>query len=264
MYPDRPSAVLGVREEKGSMKLAMFAVSAALMFVSPVLAQDGAPTPGQGQGRQEGRGRGMRGGLPVGPLTDELGLTPEQVAAAEKISEELRAKMRELFESGDREGMREKMQALTEEGFAKLEPLLTPEQKEKAKAFREQLQQRMQRGPGGDRGGPGGRGERRVRLREEALKALALADEEAAVVTPLLDATLTKRETASIDTDTSRRQLQQKLGETTDPEAVTKLVADFRAARQAARAELEAAQEQLREVLTVEQEAKLVGLGVLE
>lgn len=259
------------------MKLRALALIGSLLFASPALAQDPTP-PGPGGQEEGGRRRGGFGrggpGLPLDQLKEELGLTPEQVAAAEKIGEEMRTKMREAFESGDREGMRERMRTMFEESFAKLEETLTPEQKEKFKAFREQMEQRRaQFGRGRGEGGPGGefgrgRGEGRgrggERLREEALAALNLQGEDAAVITPLLDAVLQGREAGRGDAETRRRELQTKVGETTDPEAIGKLLSDFRAAREAARAAALQTQEQLREVLTVEQEAKLVALGVLE
>lgn len=255
------------------MKLHTLALIASLMIASPAMAQDSTPPGpgGQEEGGRRGRGQGRGPGLPLEQLTEQLGLTPDQVAQAEKFAEEMRTKMREAFQSGDREGMRERMQAMFEEQFTKIEEILTPEQKEKFKAFREEMEQRRaQFGRGGPRGERGERGEGRggprggQRLREEALAALNLQGEDAAVITPLLDAVLQGREAGRGDADTARRTLQQKVSETTDPEAIGKLLSEFRAAREAARATALQTQEQLREVLTVEQEAKLVALGVLE
>lgn len=249
------------------MKHATYALLAFLTFAAPALAQDAPPPPAPGaeEGRRGGRGRGGRGGLPIEQLTQELGLTPEQVAKAEALNEEVRNAMREAFQGGgDMEGGRDRIRGLFEETFTKFEAVLTPEQVEKFKAFRTQMNERMQRGPGGP-GGPGGRGgDRRGRLREEALAALALGADEAAVVTPLLDAALTARETIRTDAETQRRQLLESLKETTDADAVSKLLEQFRAARGGDRTTIQTAQDQLREVLTLEQEAKLVGLGILE
>jgi Spy/CpxP family protein refolding chaperone len=247
------------------MKHAAYALLAFLTFAAPALAQDTPPTPPTEEGRRGRGGRGGRGGLPIEQLKQELGLTPEQVATAEALSEEMRTAMREAFSSGDMQGGRERIRGLFEETFTKLEAVLTPEQVEKAKAFRAQMNERMQRGPGaGNPGGRGERGDRRPRLREEALSALALGADEAAVVTPLLDAALQARETVRTDAETQRRQLLETLKETTDADAVSKLLEQYRAARSGDRSTIQQAQEQLREVLTLEQEAKLVGLGILE
>jgi periplasmic protein CpxP/Spy len=251
------------------MKLARYVVAASLLFAPAALAQDGPAPEGREERRERRGGRGGMG-LPIERLTEELGLTPEQVTQAEAIGEEMRTAMREMFQNGGMEGGREKIREMFEAQFAKIEAILTPEQKEKFTAFREQMNERMQRfggergGPGGERGGPGNPGRGRARLREEALAALALSEEEASVVTPLLDATLTARETSRADDDTRRRAFSDKLKETTDPEAVNTLLAEFRAAREAGRATVKTSQDQLREVLTVDQEAKLVALGLLE
>lgn len=275
-----------------------FVLAATLMFGAPVLAQEGGappptPPPGQEGGaqpgqpggggsaeeggrRREGRGRGMGGmGLPVERMTEELGLTPEQAQQLETLNRELRDKGREMMRAafqgggGDPGAMRDKIKALFEETWTRVDGLLTPEQKEKAKAVRAQLEERMQgrfQG-GGGRGGDGfmgGRGNTRARLREDALKSLALTEDEAAVVTPLLDTCLETRELLMREGETRRQAFLEKARQTTDPAALTKSLEEFRAAREADKAQSTQAMNQLREVLTVEQEAKLVGLGILE
>jgi hypothetical protein len=121
-------------------------------------------------------------------------------------------------------------------------------------------------GPGGDRG-PGGRGgpeRNKARLKEQAVEALALKDDETAVVMPLLDTVLETRDTLMREGEDRRQQFLQAARGTTDQAALTKLLEDFRTAREADRALVKAAMDQLREVLTVEQEARLVGLNVLD
>lgn len=269
-------------------RLGSLVLFAALCAASPSLAQDTptppppppAPQPGgeQGEGERPRRERGNRGfggmGLPVERLTEELGLTPEQVQQIEALNQEMREKgrtlMREAFQSGDPAAAREKIRGMFEETFTKLEGFLTPEQKEKAKGLRERLQERMQgrfeRGGREGRGGRGGFGREntRARLKEDALKALALTEEEAAVVTPLLDTCLETRELLVQEGERRRQEFLQKARETQDPEALGKLLEEFRASREADKATARQTMDQLREVLTVEQEAKLVGLGVLD
>jgi Spy/CpxP family protein refolding chaperone len=266
-----------------SFRLGSFVLATSLALASSVAAQDTPPTPPpppggeqapDGEGRR--RDRGGRGGmgLPVERMTEELGLTPEQITQLEALNQEMRDKgrtmMREMFQGGggDPSAMRERMKTLFEETFTKLDGFLTPEQKEKAKGLRTQLEERMQRGgmrgERGERGGFGGRGNARVRLREDALKALALTEEEAAVVTPLLDTCLETRELLMTEGETRRQAFLQKARETTEPEALGKLLEEFRASREADKGTVKATMDQLREVLTVEQEAKLVGLGILD
>lgn len=268
-----------------SFRLGSFVLATSLALASSVAAQDTPPTPPpppapggeDGEGRR--RDRGGRGGmgLPVERMTEELGLTPEQITQLEALNQEMRDKgrtmMRELFQGGggDPTAMRERMKTLFEETFTKLDGFLTPEQQEKAKGLRTQLEERMQRGGmrgegrgRGEREGFGGRGNARVRLREDALKALALTEEEAAVVTPLLDTCLETRELLMSEGETRRQAFLQKARETTEPEALGKLLEEFRASREADKGTVKATMDQLREVLTVEQEAKLVGLGILD
>ncbi|MCO5170317.1 MAG: hypothetical protein M9894_28610 [Planctomycetes bacterium] len=269
------------------------ALAAALAMTTPTLAQDTPPPQGEGergrrergQGGERGQGRGGFGGgmggmgLPLEQLQRELGLTPEQVKEVEAINQELREKgrtlMREAFQSGNPGAVREQIQKMFEEGFERLEGTLDAEQKEKVKAVRAQMAERMQnmqgrmreggaaRGRGGE-GGPMGRGNTRQRLKDEALRALALTDEELAVVGPLLDTCLETRELLMAEGETRRQSFLQKARETTDAEALGKLLDQFRVSREQDKATVKQAMDQLREVLTVEQEAKLVGLGVLD
>lgn len=271
-------------------RLASLVLFASLACGGVALAQDPPPPGGQPpapQGEGEGdrpaerrRQRGGRGGgamgLPVERLTEELGLTPEQVQQLEALNQEMRDKgrtlMREAFQSGDPQAARAKLQGMFEETFARLDGFLTPEQQEKAKTVRQQLQERMQgrfqRGGGRDgRGGEGGRfgrGDSRARLKTQALEALALSEEEAAVVTPLLDTCLETRELLMQEAEARRQQFLQQAREASAPEALGKLLEEFRAAREQDKGQVKQAMDQLREVLTVEQEAKLVGLGVLD
>lgn len=278
-----------------SFRLGSFVLATSLALASSVAAQDTPPTPtppapqggeqtppgggpggGDGERRRERGGRGGMG-LPVERMTEELGLTPEQVTQLETLNQEMRDKgrtmMREMFQGGggDPTAMRDRMKALFEESFTKLDTFLTPEQKEKVKGLRTELEERMQRGGmrgerggRGEREGFGGRGNARVRLKEEAIKALALTEEEAAVVTPLLDTCLETRELLMTEGETRRQAFLQKARETTEPEALGKLLEEFRASREADKGTVKATMDQLREVLTVEQEAKLVGLGILD
>ncbi len=255
-------------------------IAAAMPCVA--VGQDTPPPPqGEGQERPGRRQRGQGGpgmgggmlGMPVERLKEELGLTDEQVKQVEGLAAEMREKgqaAREAMRNGDFEGARAQFQALGEQMRTKLDEVLTPEQREKAAAMR----QRQERFGRGGEGGPGARGERggrgrgpeqaRARLREQALEALALTEEEKAVVLPLLDATLETRSLMQEEGERRRQAFLEKARASTDPEGLTKLLAEFRASREQDKGTVKQAMDQLREVLTVEQEAKLVGLGVLD
>ena len=273
------------RSTIGSFLLATF-------VALPVLAQEGGqppqPTPpeggaqpqpqpeGEGEGRREGRrqrgqrgGGGMMGGLglPVERMRELLGLSEEQVAQMQALAAEMRAKgeeLRGLFQGGDFESARAKMQELRTELEKKRDEILTEEQKKKLQENMRELGGRMRGAFGGEgRGGRGGQ-QNKARLREEAIRALALTPEEQAVVMPLLDTVLDTRELLQREGETRREAFLRKVRETTDQQALATLLADYRKSRETDLEQVKAASSQLREVLTVEQEAKLVGLNILD
>ena len=105
-----------------------------------------------GQGRRPG-GQGGRGGSLA-----SLNLTEEQQKKVTALQAANRTAMQELFRSGDRETMREKMTELRAKYDKQVEALLTDEQKKK---YKEMQAQRGQRGPGGGRPRPDGKSKER-------------------------------------------------------------------------------------------------------
>ncbi len=138
--------------------------SAALRWqpVSETSQRGGSPLPfgagpggggGGGFGGPPGGGArqgGQRGGG-AGRIVQQLDLDARQKKAWEPIEAEMRQKMSAAFASagGDRSKLRETMRKNTDEAFAKLEPLLRPDQKTKLTALRATMAQ------GGGRGGRG-------------------------------------------------------------------------------------------------------------
>ena len=78
-----------------------------------------------------------------GRIVEQLDLDARQKAAWAPIEAEMRPKMAAAFASagGDRKQMREAMSKITGEAFAKLEPLLRPDQKAKLAALRATMAQ---------------------------------------------------------------------------------------------------------------------------
>ncbi|MBU1378393.1 MAG: efflux RND transporter periplasmic adaptor subunit [Alphaproteobacteria bacterium] len=110
--------------------------------------------PGMGGGQQGGGNR--QGGARQGAgarVVEQLGLDAKQQKAWEPIQAEMRQKMQAARSgaTGNPAAMREAMTKVTGEAFAKLEPLLRPDQKTKLVA----LKATMAQGRGG-RGGGGG------------------------------------------------------------------------------------------------------------
>ncbi|MFC3069812.1 efflux RND transporter periplasmic adaptor subunit [Phenylobacterium soli] len=108
---------------------------------------------GQGQGQQGQNGQGGRANA-LAALPDQLGLDAAQRKQWTAIEADLRAKMMAAFASagGDRSQVREQMRKVREDAFARLDPILRPDQKQKLAALRAQLAQGRNRG-GATRGG---------------------------------------------------------------------------------------------------------------
>ena len=79
--------------------------------------------------------RGSRA-LSSGDVAKKLGLSDEQTKKLTAINEDSRAKSRELFQGGNREGAREKFAALRKETGEKLLAVLNADQKEKFKTMK--------------------------------------------------------------------------------------------------------------------------------
>jgi hypothetical protein len=91
-------------------------------------------------------------------IQEELKLTSDQLAKIKTINEDMSKKMRELFESGDFQSMREKMPEIRQDTEKKLLGVLTDAQKaslEKMKGQKLEIPESEMRGPG-RRGGMGG------------------------------------------------------------------------------------------------------------
>ncbi len=135
-------------------------------------AQRGQGGRGQGQPRPGGGFGGRRNPY------DGIGLTEEQQKKITAIQQEQSAEMRELFQNGDRETMREKMTAMREKYQKKTDAVLTAEQKKKMAEARAQRDQGRQ--PGGQGRPSGGRGNpfASLELKEDQQKKLDAARQE--------------------------------------------------------------------------------------
>jgi len=101
----------------------------------------GGPPPGGGQA--PGGGAPGGGGF-AGRMVSQLGLSADQKAKADAIFADMQGQM--AAAGGDRDARRK----LTQDAFAKLEPILTPDQKQKLAVMRA----RLGAGGGGGRGAP--------------------------------------------------------------------------------------------------------------
>jgi HlyD family secretion protein len=134
-------------------------VPAAALRWKPASAQSGPqaaggpiPVGGPGFGGPRFGGAGARGGMGA-RIAEQLDLDAKQKAAWEAIDADMRQKRAAAFGSsgGDRRAAFAAMRKISDEGFARLEPMLRPDQKQKLAALRATMAQ----GPGanGMRGG---------------------------------------------------------------------------------------------------------------
>lgn len=251
--------------------------------------QQGQPGPGpQGQGQQQGpqgqnqgqrqqrqqRGRrGGPGGFQRGSLADQLKgtltLTEDEVAKIKALEEQERTDQQKLRdEGGDRNTQRDKMQALTDKLNGSVRDLLDKDQQPK---FDEWLKNRNNRRGRMARNGQNGfgrnRGDRTQQLLDEATKELVLSPEEKSAVIPLVKKILDVRTENRTASDKRKQDLAAFVkGKTNTPDdkaAITAKIKEYRDAEKADSDKLKAAQESLREVLTVDNEARLTSMGLL-
>ncbi len=204
-------------------------------------------------------------------VAEALGLSAEQLeeikAAQKSLRAELRAEIETLRSEGlDNNEIKRRAKQLREANKKAVDALLTDEQRKKL----EELRGKRQRGQRGERQ----RGEResregraapdaaeKKRQRVERIQdALILSEDEQAVIVPFVEQVLDAQEARKAEMGPAREAFKEALKGGGDAAA---LLAQFRATREAADARLEATREELRSVLTLEQEATLVSMGVL-
>ena len=288
----RLATVDSTREEDMSPRpvfVGASALSAILFFFGGLAAsaqEPGAGPPPEPQERREGdrdarprpeRDRramggpmGMMGGRMLAGAMDQLGLDEEQKKKVQEVADRHAEETSKLFE--------ERMQRF----FDEVSKLLTDEQRVRLEDLRARFGEmrrggtEAREGPGGAGGRPEGRwgnrpGELRGgmrggdRLVEEATKALFLTPEDEKIIGPMIRKTLQARNAQMQKVREKRREFEEfaRAGGASEKELAARL-AEFRKVRDEAESALKAQQEELRSLLTIEQEAKLVALGVLE
>lgn len=253
---------------------------AAFTFAPPAFAQEGGDAPEAKPGeadkdqeraeRRQRRGGGFmrRMGIQVDELKEPLGLSDEQASQLEAMNQDMQKQMQEFMErmrSGempDRSKIRETMQKGREDMQAKLKAILTPEQFTKYTELRQKRMAEGRRRWGGMNGRA--REDLTKRLRKQAIDVLALDEEAAALVLPLLDTVLETQKLLVEETKRRRDEFRKKVRESSDPDELTSLLKEFRSAAEEDKKQVAAAQDKLRELLTLQQEAQLVGLQILD
>jgi hypothetical protein len=233
---------------------------------------DGGNQPGPGGPGGRG-GRGGPGGrfrLPIDEYKKELNLSDEQVKKLEDINDEMiedfRKGQKEMQESGDFDPtkIREKMQEGRKKIREKISGILNDEQKQKFADMMKKEDERMARGP---RFGPDPERMKKT-LYEQAEKELTLSPDEKAAVMPLVQKLLDVRAEVRTAGEKRREDFKQyvrKADGSTDAQKaeIAAKLAEYRKAVESDKKRVKDAEQALREVLTVDNEAKLVGIGVL-
>jgi protein CpxP len=240
--------------------------------------QDGQPgRRGQGGG-QGGDARGAEGDQPRDPfdalrqMVKKLDLNDEQKEKARAVLMEMQGRIGEVLREareggGDRESLRAKMEQLRQEVAEKLKPILTPEQAAQLDEMAKKTGRRMLDGAGPRPGGEGG-----PMPPEEIAKRKLNAIRDDLKVIPEVWAVLGEKIGAILKKDAEFKSKGQENGKrcrelmekgATDEEIKNEIKA-WREAKAAHEAELKKMREDLRELLDLKEEAKLILHGVLD
>lgn len=227
-------------------------------------------------------GFGGRGGMMTGILDrmkTDLALTEEQSKQVEEIMTKAQEEMAENFRKMREEGMgnqdwnaiRERMTEFWNASAEKVKAVLSDDQKAKYDAMVAEMREQNPlfrgegRGPGRGDGEGQGRGDRGDGRRvERALETLKLSPEEAEIVRPLLEEIEKIRNDRGAVEEARRKLLETLDSGSAAEETVQAELQALRDAETARQAALTSKRTELRELLTVEQEARLVTMGILD
>ena len=238
-----------------------------VLLVAPARAQEAPP-----DGPEVEMAKGM-----VKVLKDELELTDEQTS---KITETLQSGIRDGMkkmmkhmgeEEPDQETIQKEAEEMRTQITSKIKSLLDDEQKKEFDVLVKEFDQRagsFNRG----RGAPGGdasawlEGElpSRERLLLKAENALLLTQDEKRVVLPKVEAVIAIREKMLEARREERKNLGQALHAKAKEDEVRERLHVFRNKQATLEKELAQAEEALRELVTIDQEARLVAIGILD
>lgn len=239
---------------------------------------------GGGGGGPGGGGFGGMGRMGMDPaqLKERLKLTDDQTTKITAVFTEAAPQWMERFQKM-REGgggfdptkIREIVNELRVEANKKIEAILTPEQmpewQKMVKEFDDQMAQwtggRFPGGGGEGREGRGPREERDLSPEDQikrrlsaAMTALAMSAEEASAIQPLVEKVIQYQVTAG----KAVRDAREAIGKVEGEDQIKLKVDDYRKVRAEYEEKLALLSSGLRELLTVQQEAKLIALRVLE
>lgn len=266
------------------------AISIGGAFVTPsAFAQE--PQPGQqgqdGQDGQQGRRRGYDPGgwtnQAVDFLTEELQLDSDQQAKIRAILDEsVRLSMQRFAQSmrnwdfgsemdeGARDEARKAFEDVRVEAAKKINEVLTPAQRREFEVLVEQFDRRAQGFEQSRRAWQdpaelfNPRPQSKRLLLAKAERSLFLGPDETAVIMPFVERVLDAQQNLYEGRRVRRHDLQNAVSGGASKDEVTQRLTELRTAEQFQQLELAAASHALRELLTVEQEARFVAMGILD
>ena len=234
-------------------------------------ARSGRRPGGQGEARWPGQGNP---GDIIRALVRELNLTEEQRPKVMEIVKEVQGEVQALAlrarEEGKFEEVREKLKNMAAEVLERVKPVLTPEQLAKLEEMKKKLARRILRDPReGDRGGRREGGERNP---EEAMKRKLQKIREDLDVIPEVWAVLGEKIEGILKHQMEFRRkvreqskaVQELIEGEQSGEVVAKEIATLRELRKAHDEKLKTMREDLRELLDLKEEAKLILQGILD
>lgn len=129
---------------KNSLKSLVLFLGAALLALPALRAEDG-PAGGPGGGPPDGR-REMRREKMGDRMAQELGLSDDQKARMKEINQQEKSQMEALRANTAlaKEDKHTQMETIRKSYMGKRQAIMTPEQREKAKAMREKMGKRME------------------------------------------------------------------------------------------------------------------------
>jgi Spy/CpxP family protein refolding chaperone len=132
---------------KSSFKSLVILLGAALITLPVLRAQDGPPAGGPGGGPEARHERREKMG---DRMAQELGLSDDQKAKIKEIDQQEKAELEALRNNTAvaKEDKRAQVDAIRKNYMEKRQAIMTPEQREKAKAMREKMGKRREGGEG--------------------------------------------------------------------------------------------------------------------
>ena len=140
---------------KTPLKSLVLVLASALLILPALRAQDGPPPGGPGGGPPDGQ-REMRREKMGDKMAEELGFSDDQKAKLKDLNQQEKAELDALRDNPGvaKEDKRAQFQSIRKSYMEKRQAIMTPEQREKAKAMRERMGKRMEEHRGERQGPP--------------------------------------------------------------------------------------------------------------